>query len=75
MAPNPSCSAVASAKEKSGLTYAQIASKIGQPEQHVIDVCTGKATPTASEYKALAGALGMTAQVPNDTTHPGAPAA
>ena len=55
MAPNPTCSAVARAKEKSGkpsaekrgddfdfdvsigLSYAQIAGKIGQSEQHVID--------------------------------------
>jgi hypothetical protein len=55
MAPDPTCSAVARAKDKSGkssvekraddfdldisigLSYAQIAGKIGQSEQHVID--------------------------------------
>jgi len=73
MAPaDPTCSRVASAKEKSGLSYAQIANKIGQSEQHVINVCTGKTTPTANEYKELADALGMTTQIPHNAKHPAA---
>ncbi|KIY53877.1 hypothetical protein FISHEDRAFT_54865 [Fistulina hepatica ATCC 64428] len=36
-APDPRCTAVAAAMKKSGLTYAQIATKIGRDEQHVID--------------------------------------
>lgn len=39
-APNPQCSALAAAKQRSGLSYADIATKINKSEQHVIDgVC------------------------------------
>ncbi|KAF9456310.1 hypothetical protein BDZ94DRAFT_1315270 [Collybia nuda] len=70
MAPqDPLCSAVASAKEKSGLSYAQIAQRIGNSEQHVIDVCTGKTRPTTAEFDALAKALGITSGVPATTAH------
>ncbi|GJE92422.1 hypothetical protein PsYK624_085760 [Phanerochaete sordida] len=69
MAPNPQCAAVAAAKEKSGLSYADIAGKIGQSEQHVIDVCTGKTTPTKDEFDALARALNITAPPPHDAAH------
>ncbi|OJT07081.1 hypothetical protein TRAPUB_2113 [Trametes pubescens] len=69
MAPNPQCAALAAAKEKKGLSYAQIAQKIGQPEQHVIDVCTGAATPTTAEFNALASALGITSAPPHDAAH------
>ena len=37
MAPDPTCSALAAAKERKGWSYAQIASAIGRDEQHVID--------------------------------------
>ena len=37
MAPNPQCSALAAAKERKGFSYADIATKIGKSEQHVID--------------------------------------
>lgn len=37
MAPDPTCSALAAAKDRKGWSYAQIASAIGRDEQHVID--------------------------------------
>lgn len=37
MAPNPTCSALAAAKDKKGLSYGQIAAALGENEQHVID--------------------------------------
>ncbi|KAF5374166.1 hypothetical protein D9615_008903 [Tricholomella constricta] len=69
MAPDPQCTALAAAKEKSGLSYADIASKIGQSEQHVIDICTGKVKPTAAEFDALAKALNISGGVPKDSAH------
>ncbi|KZS89153.1 hypothetical protein SISNIDRAFT_459151 [Sistotremastrum niveocremeum HHB9708] len=69
MPPNPQCVALAAAKERSGLSYAQIAAKIGQPEQHVIDVCTGKVTPTKQEFDALAKALDIKDAPPHDSAH------
>lgn len=69
MAPNPQCVALANAKEKKGLSYADIAAKIGKDEQHVIDVCTGKVTPTAAEFNALAVALDIKETPPHDSAH------
>ncbi|KAF8066649.1 hypothetical protein FPV67DRAFT_1670140 [Lyophyllum atratum] len=69
MAPDPQCTALAAAKDKSGLSYAAIAQKIGKTEQHVIDICTAKQKPTKDEFDALAKALGITANVPNDSSH------
>jgi len=69
MAPNPQCVALANAKEKKGLSYSQIASQIGQSEQHVIDVCTGKVTPTKDEFNALARVLDITDSAPRDSSH------
>jgi len=69
MAPNPQCVALANAKDKKGLTYAQIAQLVGQSEQHVIDVCTGKVTPTKSEFDALAKALDIKDTPPHDSAH------
>ncbi|EEB91297.1 hypothetical protein MPER_10368 [Moniliophthora perniciosa FA553] len=57
------------AKTKKGWSYAQIADKIGQSEQHVVDVCTGKSKPTQAEFNALAQALGITDQPPHDSSH------
>jgi len=59
MDPNPQCSALAAAKVKSGMSYADIASRIGKGEQHVIDICTGAQKPTTDEFNALAKVLGM----------------
>ncbi|KAF7353784.1 Short-chain dehydrogenase/reductase family protein [Mycena venus] len=55
--PPPQCSALAAAKERSGLSYTAIAGKIGKSEQHVIDICTGAQKPTTEEFNALAEAL------------------
>ncbi|KAK0495759.1 hypothetical protein EDD18DRAFT_1170609 [Armillaria luteobubalina] len=70
MAPNPQCAALAAAKEKKGVSYATIASQIGQSEQHVIDICTGKAKPTSNEFNAIAQVLGISsASAPHDGAH------
>ncbi|KAI0777668.1 hypothetical protein BD413DRAFT_186323 [Trametes elegans] len=69
MAPNPQCAALAAAKDKKGLSYAQIAQQIGKSEQHVIDICTGQSVPTTDEFNALARVLGITEQPPHDAAH------
>ncbi|KAF9269795.1 hypothetical protein L218DRAFT_953420 [Marasmius fiardii PR-910] len=69
MAPHPQCAAVNAAKEKTGLSYAAIAQKIGGTEQRVIDICTGNQKPTQAEFDALARALNITAPLPHDTAH------
>ncbi|TBU45437.1 hypothetical protein BD309DRAFT_956168 [Dichomitus squalens] len=69
MAPNPQCAALAAAKERKGLSYAQIAAQIGKSEQHVIDVCTGATQPTQAEFDALARVLGITSAPPHDSAH------
>ncbi|KAF8815559.1 hypothetical protein BYT27DRAFT_7128904 [Phlegmacium glaucopus] len=69
MAPDPRCAALAAAKAKKGLSYAQIANTIGSPEQRVIDVCTGNAKPTEAEFKSLANALGITDNVAHTGVH------
>ncbi|KAL4263375.1 MBF1 family protein [Pleurotus pulmonarius] len=69
MAPNPQCAALAAAKEKTGLSYGQIASQLNKPEQHVIDVCTGKVPPTSAEFDALARVLDIKAPAPHDAAH------
>ncbi|KAH8826372.1 hypothetical protein DL96DRAFT_1607806 [Flagelloscypha sp. PMI_526] len=69
MAPNPLCVAVANAKDKSGLSYADIATKIGTNEQHVIDICTATKSPTKAEFDALATTLGITDAPPKDDAH------
>jgi len=69
MAPNPQCVALANAKEKKGWSYAQIAKQIGKSEQHVIDVCTGKATPTKQEFDDLAAVLDIKDVAPHDSAH------
>ncbi|KAF8329230.1 hypothetical protein F5887DRAFT_956745 [Amanita rubescens] len=69
MAPNPQCAALAAAKAKSGLSYGQIAEKIGTNEQHVIDICTGAKKPTASEFTSLANVLNITDALPHDSAH------
>ncbi|KAK1229250.1 hypothetical protein PQX77_006745 [Marasmius sp. AFHP31] len=69
MAPDPQCAALNAAKTKKGLSYAQIAEKIGQTEQHVTDICTGKQKPTQAEFNALATALDITTPAPHDSAH------
>ncbi|OCH90203.1 hypothetical protein OBBRIDRAFT_793519 [Obba rivulosa] len=69
MAPNPQCAALAAAKERKGLSYSQIAQQLGSSEQHVIDVCTGKSTPTQAEFDALARVLDIKSAPPHDSAH------
>ncbi|KAF8728522.1 hypothetical protein AX14_006542 [Amanita brunnescens Koide BX004] len=69
MAPHPQCAAVAAAQTKTGLSYAQIASKIGSTEEHVTDICTGKQKPTQSEFEALAVVLEIKSPLPHDSAH------
>ncbi|KAF9044224.1 hypothetical protein BJ165DRAFT_1479897 [Panaeolus papilionaceus] len=66
---DPRCTAVANAKKNSGLSYSQIAAKLGKSEQHVIDICTGTSRPNDAEFKALADALGITGPLPTDSNH------
>ncbi|KAG6828632.1 hypothetical protein H0H92_007224 [Tricholoma furcatifolium] len=63
---------------RKGLSYAAIADKIGESEQHVIDICTGSQRPSAAEFNALAKALNITTpwppsfvanQLPHDGAH------
>ncbi|KIM43754.1 hypothetical protein M413DRAFT_443662 [Hebeloma cylindrosporum] len=68
MAPDPKCAALAAAKAKKGLSYAQIASGIGSTEQRVIDVVTGQSKATDAEFNALAQVLGIT-NVPHTGVH------
>ncbi|KAF9061123.1 hypothetical protein BDP27DRAFT_1338607 [Rhodocollybia butyracea] len=72
MAPDPQCAALNAAKARTGMSYGQIASQIGQSEQHVIDICTGKSKPTTSEFNALARVLNITSALPSDGNHAGA---
>ncbi|KIY47759.1 hypothetical protein FISHEDRAFT_59374 [Fistulina hepatica ATCC 64428] len=65
----PVCPALAAAMYKTGTTFSQIAVKIREDEQHVIDVCTGKCRPTAAEFTALASALNITSPLPHNHVH------
>ncbi|KAK7035905.1 hypothetical protein R3P38DRAFT_3183716 [Favolaschia claudopus] len=69
MAPNPQCAALAAAKDRTGMSYAQIAGKLGKTEQHVIDICTGSSRPTTDEFNALAKVLGIQDSPPHDSAH------
>ncbi|KAJ3573499.1 hypothetical protein NP233_g2391 [Leucocoprinus birnbaumii] len=74
MAPDPKCTAVAGALSKSGLSYAQLAGRVGVSETRVTEsqflpyVCTGADKPTDAEFKSLAGALGLS-DVPHTGEH------
>ncbi|KAK7454027.1 hypothetical protein VKT23_011538 [Stygiomarasmius scandens] len=68
MAPDPRCSALSNAMKAKGMSYASLAQAIKQPEQHVVDICTGTKRPTDAEFNALAGALGIT-NVPHEGVH------
>ncbi|KAF8884406.1 hypothetical protein CPB84DRAFT_1964966 [Gymnopilus junonius] len=68
MAPDPRCTALAAVMQKQGVTYAQLATKIGTNEKHVTDVLTGSSRPTDAEFKAIATALGLT-DVPHTGVH------
>ncbi|KAF9813466.1 hypothetical protein IEO21_05573 [Rhodonia placenta] len=69
MAASPQCSALAAAKDKKGLSYAQIASQLGLSEQRVIDICTGAAVPSTGEFNSLASVLDIKSPAPQDAAH------
>ncbi|TFK18440.1 hypothetical protein FA15DRAFT_760610 [Coprinopsis marcescibilis] len=69
MAPDPQCAALAAAKTRTGLSYADIASKIGSTEARVTELCTGANRPTAAEFAALAKALDITSPPPANSSH------
>ncbi|TRM58988.1 hypothetical protein BD626DRAFT_509380 [Schizophyllum amplum] len=76
MAPEPQCTALASAMHKSGERTAlawhvlrSIAAKINRTEQHVIDVCTGAVRPTMDEFNAIAMALEFQESPPHTGVH------
>jgi len=69
MAPNPQCAALAAAKERTGLSYSQIAQRVGSSEQRIIDICTGVAAPTEAEFQAITVALGIQDKAPNNKAH------
>ncbi|KAJ6606311.1 hypothetical protein DFH09DRAFT_1299577 [Mycena vulgaris] len=69
MAPNPQCTALATAKDRSGMSYSDIGSKIGKSEQEVINICTGAQKPTTDEFNALARALGIQSSAPPISAH------
>ncbi|KZT25968.1 hypothetical protein NEOLEDRAFT_1133044 [Neolentinus lepideus HHB14362 ss-1] len=68
MAPDPRCTALRAAKDKKGLSYTQIAQEMGEPEQRVIDICTGTSTATEKEFNLLAQILDMK-NAPHDAAH------
>ncbi|EAU86618.1 hypothetical protein CC1G_07276 [Coprinopsis cinerea okayama7 len=69
MAPNPQCAALAAAKARTGLSYADIAAKIGSTEQRVTEICTGTTRPSAEEFQKLATALDIKDPIPSDSAH------
>ncbi|KAF9793287.1 hypothetical protein BJ322DRAFT_1103699 [Thelephora terrestris] len=69
MPPNPQCAALAAAKNKSGLSYTQIAQKVGCPEQRIIDICAGNVVATQAEFQAITVALGIQDRAPNVDAH------
>ncbi|KAF8226712.1 hypothetical protein L208DRAFT_1406651 [Tricholoma matsutake] len=68
MAPDPQCSAVKAAKDRTGLSYEVIAQKVGSTEQRITNICVGAEKPTPAEFTALAKALGITSPLPKDHT-------
>lgn len=69
MPPNPQCAALAAAKDRSGLSYLQIAQRTGTTEQRIIDICTGATVPTQAEFQGITVALGIQHQAPNVAAH------
>ncbi|EIN05563.1 hypothetical protein PUNSTDRAFT_54936 [Punctularia strigosozonata HHB-11173 SS5] len=69
MAPDPRCTALAAAKDKKGISYTQIAEKMGTSEQHVIDICTGTQKATDAEFSSLAHILDVKSAPPHDSAH------
>ncbi|TEB30910.1 hypothetical protein FA13DRAFT_1733322 [Coprinellus micaceus] len=68
MAPEPKCAAISAAQKRAGLSYADIATKIGSTEGRVTQIVTGAVAPTEAEFKALSAALDI-ADVPHSGVH------
>ncbi|KJA21830.1 hypothetical protein HYPSUDRAFT_41709 [Hypholoma sublateritium FD-334 SS-4] len=69
MSAHPQCAALIAAKEKKGLSWAQVASALGQSEAHVLAVVNGTSRPTEAEFNAIAKVLGITSSVPHTGVH------
>jgi len=68
MSANPVCPAVRAAKDKQGISYAQLAEKVGKPEDQVINILSGSA-PSQDSVRAVASALNISGPVPQDSKH------
>ncbi|KAH7890470.1 hypothetical protein F5I97DRAFT_1922801 [Phlebopus sp. FC_14] len=51
-----------------GLSYAQLASKVGTSEARIQQICSGQVHPTTAEFNSLAQALGIS-NAPHDAAH------
>ncbi|KAJ3521883.1 hypothetical protein NM688_g8956 [Phlebia brevispora] len=69
MAPVPQCPAVASAMKSKGMSYKDIADKMGKDESFVMGLCTGAFRPASNDFNALAAALEMKDAPPHDAAH------
>ncbi|EPQ51334.1 hypothetical protein GLOTRDRAFT_133204 [Gloeophyllum trabeum ATCC 11539] len=68
MAVQTPCPAIKAAQQKKGLSYGEIASKMGQSEKHVEDICSGTEVPTKQEFDQLGKTLDIMPP-PNDKVH------
>jgi len=69
MASNHECAALAAAKQRTGLSYGQIAERVNSTEQRITGICTGKIVPTQVEFDAITVALGIQDKAPRDAAH------
>ncbi|KAG8740005.1 hypothetical protein FRC10_004845 [Ceratobasidium sp. 414] len=69
MSENPVCKALAAAKDKKGWDYKTIAEKLGEPENRVIDIFTGKAKASEKEFDEIAKVLDIKEKLPHDSAH------
>ncbi|KAN0082532.1 hypothetical protein V8E55_008327 [Tylopilus felleus] len=61
------CSALNSALHAKGFNNAELANKTGLGSQRVNDILDGKAKPTQEEFNTIAGVLGITGSVSNQS--------
>ncbi|KAI0001148.1 hypothetical protein BJV77DRAFT_262584 [Russula vinacea] len=54
------CTALSNAIARQGVSYAQIAMRVGTTEKRIIDIVSGKERPTQQEFNKLATSLGIT---------------
>ncbi|KAJ3487348.1 hypothetical protein NLI96_g3601 [Meripilus lineatus] len=69
MVADPKCTALAAAKARAGLSYGQIATQLGEPENRIVAICTGQAVPTDQEFNKLAQVLGIKDQPSHTGVH------